>query len=139
MDLKELGEDGLKFLAGLLGVATGQVLASLVPSTGQPLVDKILPGGVNLAVAIAAALKMKDPYVKAGAFGMGISGTAQVINKFTEGKTGILDKVNKATALPTPSLNGFRGFRGIGNTAVAPAEAFLSGGMGYAPAQAFLS
>ncbi len=107
MDVKEVGNDITKFLAGLAGVAVGQVVMGLIPSTKIDIADKLLPGAVGLAGATLLALKSKNPHLKAGAFGLGIAGSANIVNKFTAGKSGILAKVNQATALPTATLAGF--------------------------------
>ena len=120
--IKEVGSDITKFLAGLLGVGVGQVVMSFVPRTNIAIADKLLPGAVSLAGAAVVASKFKDAHSKAGAFGMGIAGTANILNKFTEGKTGILAKVNQATALPTPSINGFRGFGNVDATLLGLAD-----------------
>ena len=107
MEVKEVTNDITKFLAGLVGVGVGQLAMSFIPSTKIELADKLLPGAVGLAGAAILAAKSKNAYAKSAAFGLGIAGTANIINKFTAGKSGILAKVNQATALPTASLKGF--------------------------------
>lgn len=116
--VKEVGSDITKFLAGLLGVSVGQLVISFVPSTKVDILDKILPGAVNIGGAVLVATQFKDPHAKMAAMGLGISGTASLVNKFTAGSTNtIVQKINQATALPTISLNGVRGFRGFGQVA----------------------
>jgi hypothetical protein len=110
MDLKEVGTDISKFAAGIAGVAVGQIVMGLIPSINNPTVDKILPGAAGIVGALLVASKVKDPYVKAGAFGLGIAGTSKIVNNFTAGSSNaLLQKVNKATQLPEVSLKGFRG------------------------------
>jgi hypothetical protein len=117
MNVNEVGKDISHFGVNILGVAVGQVLMGLIPSTGNPAVDKFLPGALGLAGAILITSKAKDQYAKEAAKGLGIAGTANLIHKLTAGKTGILAKVNQATNLPQVNLNGFHGFRGLGEAA----------------------
>jgi hypothetical protein len=109
MDVKEVGTDITRFLAGILGVAAGQIVMGIVPSTKIDLVDKILPGAIGITGAVLVAGKFKDPHAKAASMGLGIAGTAKLVNNFTAGKSGILEKVHAATTLPEVNLKGFRG------------------------------
>lgn len=115
--IKEVGSDITKFLAALVGVGVGQVIVSVVPSTKIDLVDKVLPGAINIGGGILVATQFKDPHAKMVAVGLGTSGAASIVNKFTAGSTNkIVQKINQATQLPTVSLSGFGGFRGLGQT-----------------------
>jgi hypothetical protein len=106
---KDIGTDGLEFLAGLGGLLLGQAVVMLVPKTKIAIVDKILPGAINvIGAGITATQFRSNGYVKHAAFGMGMSGVASLVKNFTAGsaKGSIAEKVNKSVTLPTPSLKG---------------------------------
>jgi hypothetical protein len=134
MEIKKVGGDIVKFLSVLAGVTAGQLAMSFVPKTNNAIADKLLPGVAGLAGAAFLASQTSDANLKAAATGLGVAGVANLINKFSAGQTGILAKVNQATALPT--LQGL-GYLGEGN----PAQEFLSGlgHLGAGENQLFLS
>lgn len=104
--VKKAGSQAINFAMGILGLSGGTLLASKVPAMGPAILQKILPGLLNMGLGLFISHKWKDEKAQSLAFGLGLSGFANVVNKFTASAaaadpSGILAKVNKATALPS--------------------------------------
>lgn len=125
MNVKSVSSDITKYLSTIAGMAVGQIVMGFVPSTKNAMIDKVLPGAIGLTASVVLASKSSDPHVKAGALGIGIAGTAKIVNNFTLGKTGILAKINMATSLPEVSLDGLRGLGDVNLLNAAPAPRAL--------------
>jgi hypothetical protein len=98
----------MSFGVGTLGLIGGSFVVGKVPAFGPPIVQKILPGAAAMLVAFLVSQKFSsNQNAKALAFGLGLAGFANVVNKLTSASAGqetIVGKINKATALPTLGL-----------------------------------
>ena len=93
----------VNFGAGTLGLLGGTFVIGKVPAFGPPIVQKLLPGALSMTAAFFIAQKFDGPG-QAIAFGLGLAGFANVVNKLTAASAGqdtVMGKLNKATAIPS--------------------------------------
>lgn len=99
------------YLAGAVGIMGGVFLLSKVPKSGQPLLDKVAPGVLAMAIGAVLGSKVENKSVKFAAFGLGVGGAIDLLRKVVGDKVEFLNK-------NLPAMSGLRGLGYPGYKAV---------------------
>jgi hypothetical protein len=101
----------LAYVAGAVGIMGGVFLLSKVPKSGKPLLDKVAPGILAMAIGAVLGSKVENKSVKFAAFGLGVGGAIDLLRKVVGDKVEFFNK-------NLPVMSGLRGLAYPGYKAV---------------------